>query len=177
MRHAAKGIMLTFGAAMLVAGCADSNLAQLEQEVTEIRQRPGNPPEVSVPELPQVTHEAYQGNDLRNPFIPRMPEAGAGAGEGLAEAPDGGRAPEVLEQYDRDALSLVGMMEFGSQRSALIESPDGHVHNVKVGAYLGKDHGQVKAITTRTVELVETVKSGDAWTRRQVSMELSEDAS
>ncbi|MCL7939611.1 pilus assembly protein PilP [Halomonas sp. ATCH28] len=168
-RHA----LLVLGMALLTA-CADPELRSLEQKLAEVRTDPGDVPRVDLPEIPQVDRVAYSGSDARSPFEPRrmqdqreVPEAGE-----LAPPPD--RPREPLEAYDLSELDLVGTLTVGGEPSALVRGPDGKVHRVRIGDYMGLDHGRIVSITDASLVLVETVLERNAWQERSRRIALGE---
>ncbi|MFN3397953.1 MAG: pilus assembly protein PilP, partial [Sulfurimicrobium sp.] len=63
----------------------------------------------------------------------------------------------------------------GATVFALIEDGDGGVQRVKVGNYLGKNHGRITEIAPSQITLVEIVPDGrDGWVERPRSLTLSE---
>ncbi|MDG4870348.1 pilus assembly protein PilP, partial [Guyparkeria sp. 1SP6A2] len=60
-----------------------------------------------------------------------------------ALAPDQQRPPEPLEQFPLPSLRLVGTLRMGGQQVGMIAAPDGSVTSVRVGNYLGTDHGRI----------------------------------
>jgi type IV pilus assembly protein PilP len=57
----------------------------------------------------------------------------------------------------------------------LIRDPEGVIHRVPVGNYMGKNHGQVVEITETEVYLSELISDGaDGWLVRQASIDLGE---
>lgn len=159
---------------VLLAACADPELRNLEQELAEVRTDPGEAPRVDLPEVPQVDQLAYEGSDSRSPFVPRrmrdqrqVPEAGE-----LAPPPD--RPREPLEAYDLAELDLVGTLTVDGEPSALVRGPDGKVHRVSIGDYMGQDFGRIVSITDASLVLVETVLEGNAWQERSRQIALGE---
>jgi type IV pilus assembly protein PilP len=58
---------------------------------------------------------------------------------------------------------------------ALIEDGDGGVQRVKVGSYLGKNHGRIVEVAPNLVSIIEVVPDGrDGWVERPRSLSLSE---
>jgi type IV pilus assembly protein PilP len=74
--------------------------------------------------------------------------------------PDTNRLKEALEEYSLGELSLVGTLEQEAMW-ALIRSPEGVIHRVQVGNYIGKNYGQILSISEAEVALQETVPDGN----------------
>ena len=110
-------------------------------------------------------HQNYAYTGGRDPFVPtdieviedQMYNEVAMNDNGLR--PDASRRKEALEYYDLDQLKLVGMLE-KEATWALIKAPDGVIHRIKTGNYLGKNHGKIIAVSEDRVTLTEIVQDG-----------------
>jgi type IV pilus assembly protein PilP len=71
------------------------------------------------------------------------------------------RACEPLEFYDRDSLTVKGFISTGNEYVALVESPDGFVWSVQKDDYMGKDYGQVFAISRLGIDVREIVQDNN----------------
>ena len=90
-------------------------------------------------------------------------------------APDESRPKEPLEAFDLSQLELVGTLTVGGQPSALIQAPDGQVHRLRTGNYMGSDFGRIIGITGASVQLVEIVPTGrGGWTERSTRLTLDD---
>lgn len=69
MTYAAKRIGALAGV-VLLAGCADADLAQLEDTLADIRRSPGGQPPVVTVTLPENRRLAYLYSEERSPFLP-----------------------------------------------------------------------------------------------------------
>jgi type IV pilus assembly protein PilP len=57
----------------------------------------------------------------------------------------------------------------------LIKDPQGVIHQVRVGDYMGQNYGHVTQVTTSEVDLVELVSNGSGgWMERDSSVALGE---
>lgn len=162
------------GLGFLLAGCADPQLSDLQQQLAEMR----NGKELSEPlALPVVTHAPtldYPLGDRRSPFRPQRlePEAVTAAGGELM--PDLERVREPLETYELETLQLVGTLVLDGVSHGLVRVPSGKVHRVQAGNYLGRRHGRVVCISDRAVQLVELVPDGGrGWAERSASLALA----
>ena len=88
--------------------------------------------------------------------------------------PDETRAKEFLEQYTFDSLRMVGTLERSGTNWTLIKDPDGGVHRVKVGNFLGRHHGKIVDMTDTFVAVVEIVSDGtpDGWVERPRTIKM-----
>jgi type IV pilus assembly protein PilP len=68
---------------------------------------------------------------------------------------------------------MVGTFSKESSEWALIRDPDGVVHRVSVGNYIGKNHGKVNGISNDDVQLSEFIADGiGGWLIRPASVAL-----
>lgn len=165
---------LVAAAAMCLPGCgSDQEFADLKQKLDEIRQRPRGaiqpPPEFKPP--PNFTYAAHK---LRSPFQPPMDEALIPESEVKTVAPDLTRPKEYLEQFNIEALKMVGTISRPSgPLEALIADSEGGVHRVRIGNYLGKSFGRVVAVEDLRVAVMEIVPDGhDGWVERPRTIRL-----
>ena len=167
---AAGGAALTL---LLLSACADPQVDELEGYIAEVKDRPPGPLE-PIPEIPPVETFVYQPNGRRDPFIMDKRSARkAEPQEAGGIAPDPLRRKEVLEGYSLDSLRMVGTLEQYSTRWALVSSPDGVLHRVRVGNYMGRHNGQIVRIEPTEIALIEIVDDGrGGWREREASLAL-----
>ena len=137
--------------ALAIAGCAEErNLNDLEQFV-ETTHRDTAPKVDPLPEQLPVTSIAYRADQSKDPFA-RSNVFGTPEPEAVPEPesdplePDANRVPDLLEKFPLDALKMLGTMELEDSTWALISAPDGEIHRVVVGSYLGQNNGKIVAI-------------------------------
>lgn len=162
--------------AVVITGCADADLAQLEGTLADIRQSPGGQPPVMAVELPENQDLSYLHSEGRSPFLApdAIVQGGANRNEG-ALAPDQQRTPEPLERFSLQELRLVGTMRMGGRQVALIASPDGNVTSVKEGNFMGTDYGRIAQISEQEIRITERVfTQREGWQERQVSLVINE---
>lgn len=104
----------------------------------------------------------YAAEDLRDPFVPSVvdmpdPEQQPVADNGIH--PDTNRRKEALEEFELSDIQFVGTLE-QDQVWALVRSPDGVIHRVQVGNYMGRNHGMILAISESELKLKEIVPNG-----------------
>jgi type IV pilus assembly protein PilP len=89
--------------------------------------------------------------------------------------PDESRPREFLEQFTFDSLAMVGTLARGGTDWALVRDPDGGIHRVRLGNYLGRNHGKIVELTETYIGVVEIVTDGttDGWVERPRTIELS----
>ncbi len=99
----------------------------------------------------------------RNPFLPTEEESDEPLYDNEvafgsdALRPDIKRRKEALEYYPVGELKLVGMLA-REKAWALIKAPDGIIHRVTVGSYLGKDHGKILTVNEDKIVFKEIVQ-------------------
>ena len=145
--------------ASVVVSCGGEK-DDLDAYLEEVRARPGKPPE----ELPQIGHPegfGYAAAGRRSPFAPIGPRTGDPRRAGAENGPDPAREREFLEHYSLDALRMVGSLRHASGLYGLMQTPDGLVHRLATGDYLGRNHGRVTRISHGEVRLVELVADGN----------------
>jgi len=162
--------------ALLLGGCAEG-MQDLQRYVEDVRSRPGGEIE-PIPEMEPFDTYAYPEDLAHNPFATQSfadpePQDPAVAGSGLQ--PDRSRPREALEQFELDSLAYVGTLQRESQRYALVQDPDGTIHRVQSGNYLGRNHGEIERITPNSIELRELVPNQQGgWIERDASLALSD---
>lgn len=164
--------LLTVGAAiLLLLGCTRST-DDLVAKVEAIKQERGDPLD-PIPVMQTFETFSYAADNLRDPFTPSVDEEDA-AGSG--PRPDPNRARETLESFPLDTLDMVGTIGAGKSLTALVKDPDGVVHRVGGGKFLGQNYGQVIAIYEDRVELIELISNGSGgWTERPASIALDQE--
>ena len=137
--------------ALVIAGCAEErNLNDLEQFV-ETTHRNTVPKVDPLPEQAPVILITYRADEGQDPFA-RSNVFGTPEAEVMPEPeldplePDANRVPDFLEKFPLDALQMLGTMQLEDSTWALISAPDGEIHRVMVGAYVGQNNGKIIAI-------------------------------
>jgi type IV pilus assembly protein PilP len=86
------------------------------------------------------------------------------------------RRKEPLEAYPLDAMSMVGSVERGGRRYALLRV-DKLLYQVKVGDYLGQNYGKITKISETDIGLREIVQdAAGEWIERTSTLQLQEKA-
>ena len=140
---------LAYGA-LTACSSADSDLARF---IADTKKEPGGRVE-PLPEIKPYQTFVYADSELRSPFTPSAPGAGAGPG---GVRPDSKRNREFLEQFSLDTLKMVGTLRLGGTIYGLVQTKDGLVHRVAVGEHMGQAEGKITEITPAKINLVEIV--------------------
>lgn len=169
-----SGYLLLLLPLFLLAGCGNDEFHDLQEFVlnsgANMRGHIEPPPEVK-PYEPFVYDNSA---GLPSPFKPRKPARKPGAHTGLNE-PDFTRKKEELEDYPLENLQMVGYLYIHNVANAVIRAPDGKLHHVKVGNYMGQNFGKIISITETEVKLKEMVQdSAGDWSERTSTLQLPE---
>lgn len=152
-------------------------MSDLESYVSEVLSRPGGKIEPIPPLEPYVvyTYQSSDGVDPFEPFFQEVPEPTTVAGEGGGPAPDPNRNKEELEGYSLDSLRMMGTLEQDETIWGIIRTPDGAIHRVQSGNYMGRNHGKITHISEEKIELTEIVADSQGrWQERPAGLALAE---
>lgn len=161
-------------AAMLTA-CSES-MDDLEKYIVSVKERPADPI-TPIPPVKTYTPYEYEGITGRDPFLQSTSEGSddVRATKGTGPRPDFGRPKEYLERYELDTLRMVGTFSNEQSYWGLVRDPEGVIHRVPVGNYIGKNHGKVVKISDTEIYLSELISDGaDGWLVREASIDLGE---
>ncbi len=168
--------LIVLGAAALaLTACGGKNFADLDAFMAEKRARPGGII-APIPTFKAYEAFAYSAASMRSPFDKPIEVREIAQMQAVATVrPDENRAKEFLEQFTLDSLALVGNLERSGSDWSLIRDPDGGVHRVQVGNYLGRHHGKIVEMTDTYVAVLEIVSDGteDGWVERPRTIKLS----
>jgi type IV pilus assembly protein PilP len=152
-------------------GACGSEFQDLKQFVDESGQGLRGRVE-TLPQVKPYEPMAYEAFDLADPFAPRKiePEKTAAAGGVL---PNLDRRKEALEAYPLESLKMVGTLEQGPQRWALIKTPDNNLYRVRNGNYMGQNFGVVAMISETSITLKELIQdTNGSWSERTSALQL-----
>ena len=162
--------------AIILTGCGDDPLNEIKNFVATVRARP---PEAikPLPDIKQVENFVYQpdikGVPRRDPFerTDKVEDSDKSTKTTSGVAPpDPLRRKEQLEQYELDALKMVGTINQKDVMWGLLLTPDG-LFRVKANNYVGKNNGQISRITEDKIELTEIIADqAEGWKERQASI-------
>lgn len=180
----AKRLLWLGLAGLLLGGCVSSDKSDLEQYAEEVMARPGGRIE-PLPEIQPYQAYAYQSGKegARSPFKLFYEKEPAAVGEekdaGLSKEMTREifhRNREELEQFELDSLDMVGTLTDKEELWAIIRDPDGVVHRVTVGNYMGRNIGRITNIYEDHVELREIIKDSQGrWQEREAAIALSDE--
>jgi len=166
-----------------LGGCISRDISDLDQYVQDMLARPGGRIE-PLPEIKPYEAYTYQSAaiDARDPFKLFYQKEE----EALVEEQDSGlteemeneirnRNKEELEQFELDSLRMVGTMENEEYQWGIIQDPDGVVHRIRVGNYMGRNTGKILNVFEDRIEVREIVRNSQGrWEERQAAIALVE---
>jgi len=158
---------------LVLSACSES-MEDLNKYIANVKERPADP----IPPIPPVrtyTPHKYNSSIGRDPFRQSLDEGSDDDRSSNVNGPrpDFERPKEYLERYELDTLSMVGTFRKDDLYWALVRDPEGIVHRVLGGNYVGKNHGQIVQISETQVSLSELFSDGTGgWLVREASIAL-----
>jgi len=126
-----------------------------------------------LPQIKPYEPFAYADFDLPDPFKPRKIEPVKGTEATSKLAPDLNRRKEPLEAYPLEGLSMVGTLEKGKTRYALVKTPERDIYQVRQGNHMGQNFGVVVGISDTDIKLKELMQDGAGdWSERSSTLNL-----
>ena len=161
-------------AAMLLAGCGDSDVREVRDWMEQVK-RDTRPAVKPLPEPKDFLPYAYGARQAVDPFNPNKllgELARAAATSNNPNQPDLQRPREQLETYPLDTMQMVGTMEKGGVRFALLQV-DRSLYQVRTGQRIGQNFGVVTHVGEDAVDIREVVQdAAGEWTGRMSKLEL-----
>lgn len=159
--------LLTAMSVLVLTACGGSSYPDLDKYMADIKAKPAG----HIPPIPAFTAYksfVYGAAGLRSPFQPPVEVKEITRLQRLTKVrPDPNRTKEFLEQFTFDSLGMVGTVQMGGTLWGLVSDSEGSVHRVKVGNYIGKNHGRIVELTESYVAAIEIVANGpDEWVER-----------
>ena len=160
-------------ATLVLAGCSVDKFTDLDEFMAEKRSRPGGVI-APIPAFKAYKAFTYSATTLRSPFDRPVEIREIRQLQAVSTVqPDEDRPKEFLEQFTFDSLAMVGSLSKGGTDWTLIADPEGGVHRVKLGNYLGRNHGRIVEMTQSYVGVIEIVSDGgEGWLERPRSIKL-----
>jgi len=178
MKHIGQQARLVVGMMLVVVllSACTQDMDDLNKYIAAVKARPADP--ISpIPPVKTYTPYEYDGLSGRNPFRASISEGvdDVRSTAGTGPRPDFERSKEYLERYELDTLAMVGTFSKEESYWALVRDPEGVIHRVPVGDYIGRNHGQVVNISNTQVGLSELISDGaGGWLVREASIALGE---
>jgi len=161
-RRVHLALAAAFAAVLTLAGCSSRNMSDLKHYVARVKARQSGHIK-PLPKIAEYKPFTYKQNHRRDPFEPAQnTEKGHGG-----PRPNPNHVPGPLEQFPLSSLQMLGTLSADGHTQALVASPDGIVHRVNLGDYMGQHYGRVTHITPNTVAVVELVPDGFGGYKKQ----------
>jgi type IV pilus assembly protein PilP len=160
---------------VFLSGCVGGDdFSDLQSYMDEVRARPQGAIE-PLPKFQPYEAFTYGASALRSPFQPPVKIDLASQQKGSKDVkPDDTRVRQFLEGFNIEAFEMVGTLENNGGVFGLVRGAGG-VHRVKVGDYLGRNHGKILSVDESKIEVVEIVPDGEGgWLERPRSITLKE---
>lgn len=162
-------------AVSLLWGCG-SDRDDLNAYIARIKSNPGSKID-DIPEVQPYPRHEYSSAHLKDPFQ-RYATGAESTGptvdpeKDMTNCPDPNRPRQILEDYALDSLRMVGILAQDGITYALVRSPEGTVHRVKAGDFVGLNHGQIKSIGETKIEVTEILSNQRGCELRSAAMTL-----
>jgi type IV pilus assembly protein PilP len=161
-------------ACALLAGCGASDVREVQDWMDQVR-RNAHPSVKPLPEPKDFLPYAYGAKDAVAPFDPTKllgELARAAATSDNPNQPDMQRPRELLETFPLDTMQMVGTIEKGGTRYALLQV-DRSLYQVRTGQRIGQNFGVVTHVGEDAVDIREVVQdAAGEWTGRMTKLEL-----
>ena len=158
-----------------LAGCdASSQFVDLQAYMHEVRARPKG----SIEPLPKFQpYEAftYKAGGMRSPFQKGVKIDVASQQKGSKDIkPDESRVKQFWEGFNIEVFEMAGTLSDNVGVFGLVQGAGG-VYRVKLGDYLGRNHGRNVGVRGAKIDVVEIVPDGEGgWLERPRSLALRE---
>lgn len=162
----------------LMAGCSNGNVEMIELQdyVRGVVNRPSSNIE-PLPEFISYESFTYGAAGLRGPFDVPVEVVVVMLDNRSGEVrPDETRVKETLENFSVSSLTMIGSLSSRDILWVLLRDATSVIHRVKLGDYLGRNHGRVVAASESQLDIIEIVPSGNGgWIERPQSLLLPEE--
>jgi type IV pilus assembly protein PilP len=168
-------LILVLMAGLLTACSGSDSYSDLKAWMAEVKAKPKGKIE-PIPVFAPYQAFSYAATALRGPFdIPIKVSEISRLLPSQDVEPDKNRAKEFLERFNIESLSMVGTLEQNGQLWSLINDGEGGVHRVKLGNYLGRNHGRIVETTDAYLSVIEIVPNGlGGWIERPKTIKIKE---
>lgn len=169
---------------LLLGGCMQQDMEDLRQYVAATKASARGKPLDPLPTVEPYVPFEYTAEGEKDPFalseFVKEAEAAQLAAIDNGIRPDPDRPREELEKYTLGSLQMVGtyrsIAQEDSELWALIRAPDGIIHRIRKGNYMGTNHGRIENITDQRIDLREIVPNtqNGGWEERNAFLSLAE---
>ncbi|MDQ7089550.1 MAG: pilus assembly protein PilP [Methylococcales bacterium] len=164
----------------MLSACSDNDVSDLDTFIEEVEARPSEGIE-PLEAIAENDFFYFELDDSRDPFLiikdkeEEVEDVNLSKPVSNGIKPDFTRIKEDLESFPLDALNMVGTVKKG-MLWGLIRSEEG-VQRVKIGNYIGQNHGKIINISATEIKLEEIIKDEesetDAWIKKEAILPLN----
>ncbi len=157
---------------LLLAGCMDDGLEDLRDFVrTSDAGMRGKAPPAPEPKTYEKFTYLNLNAELPDPFRIRKSKK-----DNQIDARVEKHNKEPLENFPLEALKMVAYLENKKNgANAIIRAPDGHLHKVKVGNYIGMNNGRITEVESGKITIKEPpIEGEDATTNHMNVLQLDD---
>lgn len=168
-----KRILVLATVSILLTGCGNSGIEDLESYADQIKARPAKDIE-PLPQPKPYLPFSYTATFMRDPFQNQDTLIATDTDDKgkKCKLPDPTRPKQYLEGFDIGSFAMVGTIENDKEHYALLRGAGG-IHRVKVGDYIGLNHGEIQTINDFGMEVIEKMPDGnDGCRERPYRLEL-----
>ncbi|PKM29402.1 MAG: pilus assembly protein PilP [Gammaproteobacteria bacterium HGW-Gammaproteobacteria-11] len=166
-------LSVALASGLLLSGCGGGNFSDLQEFMEQTRARPAGAIE-PLPRFQPYEAFTYSATSLRSPFQPPIKIDLTQPRGSQDIKPDEDRVRQFLEGFNIESFEMVGILSNDQGMQALIRGA-GSVHRVRIGDYLGRNHGRIASIEEGRVDVVEIVPDGEGgWLERPRTLSLPE---
>lgn len=156
-------LAVLLAATLFISACTDETAPAPAPPAVKKKIVQKAPPVKEEAKKPEIKVKPYRYNPegKRNPFISLVEDR-------RMTAKGSDRPLTALQKFDVGQIKVTGALERKSGPAAIMITPDGQMHIVRLGAYIGKNFGQVTSISAQTITITETFLDFDGTERTRV---------
>ena len=158
----------------ILASCAENDSSDLRAFVQQEKSiKSGKIP--PLPEFIQYKMFTYKGDEARDPFVPVVDVEIVTKRGYSGPRPDESRIKEPLENFSLDTLRMMGILTQQDITWVLVRDPEGLLHRVTLGNYLGLNNGKITELYEDSVKITELIADGKGWQQRESGLAMTEE--
>jgi type IV pilus assembly protein PilP len=142
---------------LAVSACSTGGESKLEERLSQVRGQQSE----NVAPIPRFSSQpiyTYSSRFKRSPFIAESEfKANVTAEQSQALPPDLDRKKQPLELKEVSLISMVGLVRNKSNLWGLVADQTGKLSKVELGGYLGMNFGEVTAIDSSKITIIEKI--------------------
>lgn len=163
-------VVLVFVCVVTLGCSSGEGFSDLDRYVEKVKSKPKKRIE-PLPKFAAYEAFSYRAANRKSPFAePEIVEQKAVEQKPRSNVkPDFERPKGPLEFFAVGSMDMVGTIVKEDEKIlyALISDSQGGIHRVKLGDYIGKNHGKIVAVSEGLIQLVEIVSDGQGgWFER-----------